>query len=68
MAMTLRLPPELDEKLEALAAARGTSKHALVLEGTRMLIELDTKTDTAVAIASGVRSRYAELLKRLEDA
>lgn len=68
MAMTLRLPEELDRKLEELARARGTSKHALVVEGAAMIVDLETKTDFAVHIASGVRSRYSELLRRLEDA
>jgi len=68
MAMTLRLPEELDRQLEELAAARGTSKHALVVEGTRMLVDLETKTDIVIEVAAGVRARYADLLKRLEDA
>lgn len=68
MAMTLRLPEELDSKLEALARERGTSKHALIVEGTRMLVDLEIKTDLVVEVASGVRSRYADLLRRLEDA
>ncbi|MFT4213209.1 MAG: ribbon-helix-helix protein, CopG family [Microbacterium sp.] len=68
MAMTLRLPEDLDRRLEELARARGTSKHALVVEGTRMLVDVETKTDVVIEIASGVRSRYAELLKKLEDA
>lgn len=68
MAMTLRLPEELDSRLEQLAHARGMSKHALVVEATRMIVDLESKTDVAVEIATGVRSRYAELLTRLEDA
>ncbi len=68
MAMTLRLPEELDRRLEELARARGTSKHALVLEGTQMIVDLEAKTDIVIEIASGVRSRYVDLLTRLEDA
>lgn len=68
MAMTLRLPEELDRQLEALAAARGTSKHALVVEGTRMIVDLEMKTDIVLEVASGVRTRYADLLQRLADA
>lgn len=68
MAMTLRLPEELDARLEEVAHARGTSKHALIVEATRMLVDLETKTDIVIEISSGVRSRYAELLRRLEDA
>lgn len=68
MAMTLRLPEELDSRLEELARARGISKHALVVESTRMLVDLEMNTDLAVDIAAGVRHRYTDLLKRLEDA
>lgn len=68
MAMTLRLPEELDSRLEHLARERGVSKHSLVVEGAKMIVDLEMKTDVAVELASGVRSRYADLLKRLEDA
>lgn len=68
MAMTVRLPEELDRKLEALARERGTSKHALIIEGSQMIVDLELKTDLAVEISRGVRGRYTELLKRLEDA
>lgn len=68
MAMTLRLPEELDAQLDALAKARGTSKHALVVEGTRILVDLEIKTDVVIEIADGVRSRYSDLLQKLEDA
>lgn len=68
MAMTVRLPEELDRRLEALARARGTSKHALLVEGATMIVDLETKTDLVLEIADGVRTRYADLMRRLEDA
>lgn len=68
MAMTLRLPEELDAKLELLAAARHTSKHALIVEATAQLVSEEDRTVRATDLANGVRSRYAELLRRLEDA
>lgn len=68
MAMTLRIPEDLDAKLERLAAARHTSKHALILEATSQLVAAEDKTSRATDLAQGIRSRYAELLRRLEDA
>jgi predicted transcriptional regulator len=66
--MTLRIPADLDAQLDRLAAARHTSKHALILEATSLLVAAEDKTTRATDIAQGVRSRYAELLRRLEDA
>ena len=68
MAMTVRLPEELDRKLEELARQRHTSKHALIVEGAAMIVDLETKTDLDVQNATGERSRYSELLRRLEYA
>lgn len=68
MAMTLRLPEELDARLEQLAAARHTSKHALIVEAISSFVDTEGKTARVADIAGGVRSRYAELLQRLEDA
>jgi predicted transcriptional regulator len=68
MAMTLRIPEDLDAQLELLAAARHTSKHALIIEATAQLVAAEDKTTRATEIARGVKSRYAELLRRLEDA
>ncbi|GAA1922051.1 hypothetical protein GCM10009775_13120 [Microbacterium aoyamense] len=68
MAMTVRLPEELDAALDALAERRHTSKHALILEATELLLSSDSKTERATSIAQSVRARYGELLTRLEDA
>lgn len=68
MAMTVRLPAELDARLEKLAAERHTSKHALLIEGASRLVDSEQKIANASAIATGVRDRYADLLQRLEDA
>jgi predicted transcriptional regulator len=68
MAMTVRIPAELDAKLEELAARRHTSKHALLIEATDRFIREEVTTEEAVTIALGVADRYAELLKKLEDA
>lgn len=68
MAMTVRLPEELDRKLEELARQRHVSKHAVLIEAADRFVRTESKTELAVQIASGVRSRYSELLRRLEDA
>lgn len=68
MAMTVRLPAELDAQLEALAVRRHTSKHSLILEATAQLVSADSAVEHATRVAMGVRERYADLLTRLEDA
>lgn len=68
MAMTLRLPADLDARLERLAEARHMSKHALLIEAATRLVDSEERTAQATDIAAGVRERYADLLSRLEDA
>ncbi|WP_336644659.1 ribbon-helix-helix protein, CopG family [Microbacterium sp. USHLN186] len=68
MAMNLRLPAELDAKIEELAARRRTSKHAVIVEAAARFAESESKTDRVLRIADGITERYADVLKRLEDA
>ena len=68
MAMTVRLPEELDAQLEAVARARHTSKHALLIEAASRFLTQEAKTDLAVNIAMEVAEEYSELLTKLEDA
>jgi predicted transcriptional regulator len=68
MAMTLRLPEELDRKLEAIAAARHTSKHALLIEAADRFARTESKTERALAAVDEISDQYADALKRLEDA
>ncbi|AZS48903.1 hypothetical protein CVS53_03626 [Microbacterium oxydans] len=68
MAMTVRLPEELDAQLEAIARARHTSKHAVIIEAATRFANSESKTDRVLSIADEVTERYAETLKRLEDA
>ena len=68
MAMTVRLPEELDAQLEAIARARHTSKHAVIIEAAARFANSESKTDRVLSIADEVTERYAETLKRLEDA
>lgn len=68
MAMTLRLPPELDAKLEELANARSTSKHALLVEATDVYVSQQTKTARVLDVVDEIGAEYAEAITRLEDA
>ncbi|MEO6941669.1 MAG: ribbon-helix-helix protein, CopG family [Terrimesophilobacter sp.] len=68
MAMTVRITSELDEKLQAIADARHTSKHALVLQAVEILVNTESKTDRVMASVERTLERDAGLLKRLADA
>ncbi|WP_029151032.1 hypothetical protein [Microbacterium indicum] len=68
MAMTLRLPDDLDAKLARVAEAEHTSKHAAAVSGIEEyvrhrlgMIEVDQGIDM-------ILERDASLLKRLADA
>ena len=68
MAMTLRLPSDLDQQLEAIARERSMSKHAVLVEAAMRLVAAETKTSQVIRLADGVVSQYAETITRLEDA
>lgn len=68
MAMTVRLPAELDAQLEAIARARHISKHAVIIEAAARFANSESKTDRVLSIGEDIAERYAETLKRLEDA
>lgn len=68
MAMTVRLPAELDEKLEQIAAARHTSKHAVLIEAANRFVTDEFKTAMVLAAVDRVTDQYADAIKRLEDA
>lgn len=68
MAMTLRLPEELDKQLEAIARARHTSKHAIVVEAAARFAKTESKTERALRLADDVMQQYADTIVRLEDA
>lgn len=68
MAMTVRFSPELDARLQAIADARHTSKHSLVLQAVEEFMDTATKTDRVMESVERTIVRDAELLARLEDA
>ncbi|MBN9151478.1 MAG: hypothetical protein KF692_03030 [Cryobacterium sp.] len=68
MAMTVRITPELDTQLQAIAEARHTSKHALVLQAVETMVKSESKTERVLASVERTLERDAGLLSRLEDA
>ena len=68
MAMTLRLPDDLDSQLEEIARERRTSKHAIVVEAAARFVSSEAKTARALRLADEVIDTYADAIHRLEDA
>lgn len=68
MAMTLRLPEDLDRQLEQIADSRHTSKHALIIEATARFAAQNSKTDRVLAAIDEIGIEYADVITRLEDA
>lgn len=67
MAMNLRLPEDLDRRLDELAAQEHTSKSAL-LQGAELVLQRHRRTREIGEGLDFVMSHDAELLTRLEDA
>ncbi|MDX2376145.1 ribbon-helix-helix protein, CopG family [Microbacterium sp. LRZ72] len=68
MAMTVRLPPELDRALTALAEERHTSKHALLIEATDRFVRTEAKTARLLEAVDAVGTQYRDTIERLRDA
>lgn len=68
MAMTLRLTPEQDARLEALAKALGVSKQQAVIELIDNAEISSSRRNKLDGIFDKVKSRDAELMQRLADA
>lgn len=68
MALTLRIPTDLDAKLEAVAAAQHSSKSAVVLRALEEHVARELKTQAVIDILDETSRDYAELITRLEDA
>ncbi|SEM75516.1 ribbon-helix-helix protein, CopG family [Cryobacterium sp. TMT1-3] len=67
MAMTVRLPQELDSALEAIARQRHISKHAALVEAADRFVRQESKTERVLASVDETTRDYAELLQKLED-
>lgn len=68
MAMNLRVPEDLNRRLEKLAAEEHTSKSALLLQGAELVLQRHARRREISEGLDFVMSHDAELLKRLEDA
>lgn len=68
MAMNVRLPEKLDAELEAIARARHTSKHAILIEAAERFSATESKTANVLTAIDEIGERYAETITRLEDA
>lgn len=68
MAMNLRVPEDLDRRLELLAADEHSSKSALLLQGAELILQRHGRRREITAGLEFVMSYDAELLRRLEDA
>ena len=68
MAMTVRIPAELDAQLQKMADARHTSKHALVVQAVEDSVTRDSRTRLVLESVDETSRDYAEAIKRLEDA
>lgn len=68
MAMTVRLPEELDAQLGELAARRHTSKHALLIEAADRFVTDSHRSALVDSAVDFVLDNDKTLLERLEDA
>lgn len=68
MALNLRVPEDLDRRLEKLAAEEHTSKSALLLQGAELVLQRHARRREISEGLDFVMSHDAELLTRLEDA
>jgi predicted transcriptional regulator len=68
MAMTLRLPDDLDRQLEEIAAAEHISKHALLLQAAQLIVDRRNRREQINGAIDFVRTHDAVLLERLADA
>ncbi|REJ04106.1 ribbon-helix-helix protein, CopG family [Microbacterium bovistercoris] len=68
MAMTVRIPAELDAQLEEIARARHMSKHAVIIEAAQRFASSEAKTAKVLSAIDEIADHYAETITRLEDA
>ena len=67
MAMTLRLPEDLNAQLSLLAEERHISKHALVLQAAELLVTRETRRAEISAGIERIMNSDADLMRRLSE-
>lgn len=65
MAMTLRLTPEDEQLLAALADAEGVSRHEATLRAIREAAARHAHGAQVAELSARARERYADVLERL---
>ena len=65
MAMTLRLTPEDEQLLAALADAEGVSRHEATLRAIREAAARHAHGAQVTELSARARERYADVLERL---
>ncbi|MGN6503704.1 MAG: hypothetical protein ACTHKX_12500 [Pseudolysinimonas sp.] len=68
MAENVRVPAERNEALERPAAREHVSKHALLRQGARLVVDRVARRDEIGAGLDVILQRDADLLQRLADA
>ncbi|MGJ9402144.1 ribbon-helix-helix protein, CopG family [Arthrobacter sp. KK5.5] len=66
--MNLRVPRDLDRRLDELAAEEHVSKSALLLQGAEMVLQRHARRREIGEGMDFITGHDAALLKRLEDA
>lgn len=66
--MNLRVPMDLDRRLDQLAAEEHTSKSALLLQGAELVLQRHRRSREIGEGLDFVMNHDTELLTRLEDA
>ncbi|GAA2650971.1 ribbon-helix-helix domain-containing protein [Paractinoplanes durhamensis] len=67
MAMTLRLPDDLDADLKKQAEYEGVSQQALIVKATREYVERYSKQRAVTEAVDRIKTQYAEALRRLGE-
>jgi predicted transcriptional regulator len=68
MAMTVRIPEELDRQLDELAAREHVSKHSLIVQGAELVVRRRARREEIDRGIDFALDHDAELLTRLSDA